>query len=134
MPHPWYNLACALARQDKADEAMQALNHAVSVGWSDATHIVDDDDLTGLRQREDFQKLVKALQDRPLELRPTAGFRGVVGWDAKGQPVPPDQGLRYLLSTMLSVTSGRGLSVREALDHLAAPLRPTAPFRAAPCT
>jgi len=118
MPHLWYNLACALARQDKADEAMQALTQAVSVGWSDATHISDDDDLTTLRQREDFQKLVKALQDKPLELRPTAGFRGVVGWDPNGQPVPPDRGLRYLLSTMLSVTSGRGLSVREAIEHL----------------
>ena len=118
MPHLWYNLACALARQDKADEAMQALTQAVSVGWSDATHILDDDDLTTLRQREDFQKLVKALQDKPLELRPTVGFRGVVGWDPNGQPVPPDQGLRYLLSTMLSVTSGRGLSVREAIEHL----------------
>ena len=118
MPHLWYNLACALARQDKVDEAMQALNQAVSVGWSDATHIMDDDDLTGLRQREDFQKLVKELQDRPLELRPTVGFRAAAGWDTKGQPVPPDQGLRYLLSTMLSVTSGRGLSIREAIEHL----------------
>ena len=118
MPHLWYNLACALARQDKADEAMQALTQAVSVGWSDATHIMDDDDLTTLRQREDFQKLVKALQAKPLELRPTVGFRGVVGWDPNGQPVPPDRGLRYLLSTMLSVTSGRGLSVREAIEHL----------------
>nr|MCU0874252.1 hypothetical protein [Pirellulaceae bacterium] len=118
MPHLWYNLACARARQDKADEAMQALTQAVSVGWSDATHILDDDDLTTLRQREDFQKLVKSLQAKPLDLRPTVGFRGVAGWDPNGQPVPPDRGLRYLLSTMLSVTSGRGLSVREAIGHL----------------
>ncbi len=118
MPHLWYNLACALARQDKADEAMQALTQAVSVGWSDASHIVDDDDLTTLRQREDFQTLVTTLQAKPLELRPTVGFRGVVGWDPSGQPVPVDRGMRYLLSTMLSVTSGRGLSVREAIEHL----------------
>lgn len=118
MPHLWYNLACALARQDKADEAMQALTQAVLVGWSDATHIADDDDLTTLRQREDFQSLVKTLQANPLELRPTVGFRGVAGWDPNGQAVPPNRGMRYLLSTMLSVTSGRGLSVREAIDHL----------------
>lgn len=118
MPHLWYNLACALARQDKADEAMQALAQAVSVGWSDASHILDDDDLTTLRQREDFQELVKTVQAKPLELLPTVGFRGVVGWAPNGQPVPPDRGLRYLLSTMLSVTSGRGLSVREAIEHL----------------
>ncbi len=118
MPHLWYNLACALARQDKADEAMQALTQAVSVGWSDASHILDDEDLTALRPREDFQKLTQSLQGKPLELRPTVGFRGVVGWQPNGQPVPPDQGMRYLLSTMLSVTSGRGLSVREAIEHL----------------
>jgi len=118
MPHLWYNLACALARQDKADEAMKALTQAVSVGWSDSSHLLDDDDFVTLRQREDFQNLVKSLQSKPLELRPTVGFRGVVGWQPNGQPVPPDQGLRYLLSTMLSVTSGRGLSVREAIEQL----------------
>lgn len=118
IPHLWYNLACALARQDKADEAMQALTQAISAGWNDAAHVLGDDDLTALRQREDFQQLVKALQNKPLKLLPTSGFRGIVGWDPNGQPVPPDRGLRYLLSTMLSVTSGRGLSVREAVEHL----------------
>ncbi len=118
MPQLWYNLACALARQDKADEAVQALTQAVSAGWSDAAHLLDDDDFATLRPREDFQKLVQSLQDKPLELRPTVGFRGVVGWNPNGQPTPPDRGLRYLLSTMLSVTSGRGLSMREAIEHL----------------
>ena len=117
-PELWYSLACALARQDKADEAMQALERAVVAGWTNVRQLLKADDLSTLRPRDDFQRLVKDLQDNPLDLRPTLGFRGVVGWDADGQPVPPPQGLRYLLSTMLSVTSGRGLSVREAVEHL----------------
>ncbi|MEX0679249.1 MAG: TIGR03790 family protein [Pirellulales bacterium] len=48
---------------------------------------------------------------------PTLGFRSWYGWgkdgvlqEAGGQP--------YMLSTMLAVTSGRGNSVREAVDYL----------------
>lgn len=67
---------------------------------------------------EDYQQLQQALRDKPLELRPTLGFRGVAAWNADGQPVLADQGVRYLLSTMLAVTSGRGSSIREAIDQL----------------
>ena len=49
---------------------MQALTQAVSVGWSDATHVLDDDDLTTLRQREDFQKLVKSFRTSRLSCGP----------------------------------------------------------------
>lgn len=116
--HLWYNLACALARLARADDAMQALKQSVSTGWTDVAHLQNDDDLTTLHEREDFQQLVASLGKQQLELRPTIGFRGAVGWNANGEPVRPDQGLHYLLSTMLSVTSGRGLSVREAIEHL----------------
>ena len=46
------------------------------------------------------------------------GFRGAIGWLPSGQPVEPDAGRRYLISTMLAYTSGRGNSVREALASL----------------
>lgn len=114
----WYNRACALARLDRKDQAIEALKRAVEHGWLDARHTQADEDLAGLRDRDDFQAIVRRLEERSPVLRPTLGFRSAMGWTPDGQPVPPDAGMRYLLSTMLSVTSGRGLSVREAIGHL----------------
>ena len=114
----WYNRACALARLDRMDQAIEALKRAVEHGWLDARHTQADEDLAPLRERDDFQAIVRRLEERSPVLRPTIGFRSAMGWKPDGQPGPPDAGMRYLLSTMLSVTSGRGLSVREAIDHL----------------
>ncbi len=50
---------------------------------------------------------------------PTAiGFRSSQAWTPGGEPDPTGKGDRYLLSTMLAWTSGRGNSVTEALDCL----------------
>lgn len=57
-----YNLACALARQGKADAAMAALRRAVEAGYLDAEAIEEDDDLAGLRERDDFRRLVAAAR------------------------------------------------------------------------
>ncbi|MCL4202698.1 MAG: tetratricopeptide repeat protein [Pirellulaceae bacterium] len=116
--HLWYNRACALARLDRLDEAIEALKRAVENGWNDARHARADEDLAALNGREDFLELLKRLDAQSTRLRPTLGFRSAIGWSPEGQPVPPDAGMRYLLSTMLSVTSGRGLSVSEAIANL----------------
>ncbi len=116
--HLWYNRACALARLDRLDEAIEALKRAVENGWNDARHARADEDLAALNGREDFLALLNRLDAQASRLRPTLGFRSVIGWSPEGQPVPPDAGMRYLLSTMLSVTSGRGLSVSEAIANL----------------
>jgi tetratricopeptide (TPR) repeat protein len=114
----WYHRACALARLDRPDEAVEALKRAVETGWLDARHMRADENLATLQQRDDFRTLVRRLEERSPLLRPTIGFRSLIGWKPDGQPGPPDAGMRYLLSTMLSVTSGRGLSVSEAIAQL----------------
>ncbi len=58
-PNGHYNLACALARQGKKDEAFQSLAKAVELGFNDAKHIEDDADLEKLRGDERFAKLVE---------------------------------------------------------------------------
>ncbi len=45
-------------------------------------------------------------------------FRSQTAWDALGMPVTNGAGRRYMLSTMLGATSGRGTSVREAVAAL----------------
>jgi tetratricopeptide (TPR) repeat protein len=71
----WYNLACVFAiasdkladkKQEYADRAMELLHKAVNVGFQDAAHIKQDNDLDALRARDDFQKLLAELE-QPAE-------------------------------------------------------------------
>lgn len=65
-PSGHYNLACALARQGKLEEAVKALDQAVSLGFKDARHIEQDKDLAALKDRPDFKKIVeKAPSAKP---------------------------------------------------------------------
>ena len=50
---------------------------------------------------------------------PSQGFRGRYSWQEGGaHSEDPKQGQRYLLSTMLGVTTGRGNSVSEVINYL----------------
>jgi YD repeat-containing protein len=64
-----YNLACALARQGKTDEALASLEKAVDMGFRDPDHIKNDDDLASLRQQDRLKKAVENAaaekSDRP---------------------------------------------------------------------
>lgn len=111
-----YNLACCLARQGRADEAMAALRSAIAAGWRNARHTATDEDLAPLRARDDFKRLLTDMSAVAIKTQPTVGFRAARGWDENGAPA--DGGRRYLISTFLGVTSGRGNSVREVLECL----------------
>ena len=54
-----YNLACALARQGKTDEALASLEEAVKLGFNNVEHIERDDDLSSLHDQERFQDALK---------------------------------------------------------------------------
>ncbi len=115
-----YNLACCLARLGNQDAAMKALEQAVMGGWMDAKHAQEDPDLEPLRSLPAFQDLLRRMDEKRRELfdvQPTVGFRSKYLWNPSGTRVSED-GLRYVLSTMLAVTSGRGNSVSEVLDYL----------------
>jgi hypothetical protein len=114
-----YNLACCLARQEKLAAATAALAKAVEAGWSDRRHAEGDADLKPLTGRDDFQHLLAKMDENSratFEVQPTRGFRSRYQWNARGDTVPT--GERYLLSTMLAVTSGRGNSAAEAVAAL----------------
>ncbi len=115
-----YNLACCLARAGQPEAALQALAHALDAGWYDAAHTRRDADLESLRSLPAFDALLQKMEQKerePIEVQPTCAFRSKYTWDQTGSRVRGD-GPRYVLSTMLAVTSGRGNSVREALDYL----------------
>ncbi|MBU0641453.1 MAG: hypothetical protein KKB50_21545 [Planctomycetes bacterium] len=112
-----YNHACCLARTDRPDQALDALGRAVQAGWLDAEHTARDEDLASLRQDQRFGALLERIRNTIVEVQPTLGFRAPYSWDGIGRIVPQG-GRRYLLSTMLGVTSGRGNSVTEVLACL----------------
>src|SRR5262249_30505182 len=53
--------ATRLAKEE-ADRAMAWLKQAVAAGFEDAAHMAEDQDLDPLRQRADFQKLLRELE------------------------------------------------------------------------
>jgi hypothetical protein len=150
-PELLYNIACLLALLEKPDEAMKALDGAVSAGWLNHQQIERDRDFESLRGRPDYKTLLERLKETPIDVQPTIGFQSRNAWTAAGEPLaltplasapggpseppalannasPPNLGAalaalqtpprRYLLSTVLAVTRGRGLSVDESLANL----------------
>lgn len=117
-PDLWYNLACVLARQNKADAAVAALEKSVEAGWGNAAHASQDADLEPLRERKDFKALLERMKQPMMGLAPSVAFSGAASWAPNGDLAEPGAGRRYMLSTMLAVTSGRGLSVAEAVENL----------------
>jgi hypothetical protein len=88
IPHDangYYNLACALARQSKTDEALTSLEKAVELGFNDVAHLKTDEDLAGLRDQERFQKVIeRAATAKPDPQR---------GWRYHVEPAPIENGV-----------------------------------------
>lgn len=115
-----YNRACCLARMDKPADALTALGEAVAAGWANAAHAKNDADLKPLRDRKEFPALLKKMEAnsrKTFDVQPTLAFHSRDRWNERGGKVK-EGGRRYLLSTMLAVTSGRGNSVSEAIRGL----------------
>ena len=92
VPDAHYNLACALARVKKLDEAFAALSKAVEKGFADPAHLREDLDLESLRVDKRFEELAlkarenetKGAYDQAVEVK---GVKTVEGF--------PEGGLRY---------------------------------------
>ncbi len=115
-----YNLACCLARLGRTDEAIESLLQAVKAGWSQREHAEKDEDLASLRDSVNFKALLGKMDEngqRAFDVQPTLAFQSELQWNDRGELVS-DGGIRYMMSTVLAVTSGRGNSVSEALAAL----------------
>jgi tetratricopeptide (TPR) repeat protein len=64
----WYNLACARARQGRAEKALEALQRAYDKGFRNLEHVEEDPDLENLREDPDFERVLAQL--RSLKPRP----------------------------------------------------------------
>lgn len=113
-----YNRACILAQSDRPEAAIAALREAARNGWSDVRHTERDDDLKSLRGRDDFKAIIEEMKMAAIVMQPATGFRARYGWNAEGKPSDEPDAPRYLLSTVLACTTGRGNSVDDALANL----------------
>ena len=64
----WYDQACLYSRMGRLDEAVKALENALSMGYCRFAHIEHDDDLDAIRERDDFKVLIKTYSEK-LEKR-----------------------------------------------------------------
>ena len=118
-PSLLYNLACCLAQMGKKEKALKFLDQAVKSGWFNHIHTIQDSDLKNLQESNKFQKLLKQMEkNKPFYNFQTNGFRNAYNWGVGGSKLKTGEGVRYLLSTMLGYSSGRGNSLKEILKLL----------------
>jgi len=58
-PVVWYNLACSLALSDRSDDAFDALNRAVELGYNDYDGMKKDPDLASLHGDARFESILE---------------------------------------------------------------------------
>lgn len=89
VPTPYYNLACALARQNRVEEALEVLGQAVQRGFNDLVLLDRDPDLAPLRTQAAWSSLREAARRAP----PFSPERRVV------TPTPPHEGIARVSET-----------------------------------
>lgn len=60
-PASHYNLACVQARQGRPEAALESLRKALALGFRDRSHMEQDEDLAGLRDRPEFKRLLEGI-------------------------------------------------------------------------
>lgn len=61
-PTVHYNLACSQALLGQAEDALDSLERAVSLGYDDVGYLQNDEDLAGLRREERFRALIERIR------------------------------------------------------------------------
>ena len=93
-----YNLACALARLNKTDDALASLGKAVDAGYADPAHMQKDEDLEKLREDKRFAELLaKARGNRLKAIARLPYDKGAEIAGIKTIEGNPEDGLRYRL-------------------------------------
>lgn len=114
-----YLLARARASLDQDEDALDCLERAMDAGFMlSAAQLEGDAALAGLKDQPRFAKLIERAKAYTFDVQPTRGFHANQNFTFQGEPSTGPEGDRYLLSTMLAMTSGRGNSVTEALAYL----------------
>ncbi len=117
-PDLLYDLACVLALQGKADDAVATLTAAYNAGWWSAALTEREPDLVSVRDRADFKALLEKMRQTIVETEPAQPFHSTTLWDRSGQPTASGEGRHYLLSAMLAYVGEKANTLPEALQCL----------------
>lgn len=99
-----YNLACALARLNRANEALGAISNSLDLGFADSELMKSDEDFASIRTARAFDELVKRARQNELNApfdkgSKIKGVKTVEGF--------PEGGLRYRLRMSETATTNK---------------------------
>ena len=60
-PTAHYNLACSLALSKRKTDALKSLRHAIELGYEDIDWLMQDPDLSELKEHPDFKTVVATI-------------------------------------------------------------------------
>ena len=63
----YYDKACLLARMERAEDAIKALEEAFKKGFRRFAHLEHDDDMDSLRNLPEYKTLIREYKDKPVE-------------------------------------------------------------------
>ena len=63
----YYDRACLLARMERAEDAIKALEEAFKKGFRRFAHLEHDDDMDSLRDLPEYKALIREYKDKPVE-------------------------------------------------------------------
>lgn len=114
-----YWLARVYAWNGDSAKSVKWLKHAIAAGWSYREYTSSDPGFAELLDDPDFQSTLEFIPNLPFQHLATQSFRGKNYWAPNGSVNSrPDQGARFMLSTMLGVTRNQGNTEQETLRYL----------------
>ena len=116
-----YALARCFAHVGENRKSLAMLEHAKRLGFSYRSLLIKDEAFLALHSEPRFIKLVQAMEDLPNGLHPTRSFSSQKYWAKNGWANGNvDQGERYMLSSVLAVTSENRSPLQASLNRLEA--------------
>lgn len=106
------------ARANQPDSALESILLLLRKGVAFGPMFDDDPSFDSIRDHEIFAKLRAEMPSIVPNRMPPTAFSARVAWGQNGLPLSDAQGPRYLLSTVLAVTRGRGTTLDEAIEGL----------------
>lgn len=123
-PEKYYNMACCLALMGRRDEAFEALDQSVKLGYSNIEHLYNDTDLDSLKKDGRFEDLVARITSSlpnevpsAPEVVPEPVVTEVINVEPK-QEVEPESPKTIPKDVEVVVENPEKFYFREQLDRL----------------
>jgi hypothetical protein len=114
-----FRLAGWLNQSGRRDDALAVIKQLVDAGHAYRKLFDEEKAFDSLRASGDYQRLVDKIDGTVPDRYPAIPFSARQTFGINGIPLnDPKQGMRYLLSTALAITTGRGSTLPEAIENL----------------